>query len=174
MPPHDQTAPDRLVDGLDLELRGNHAFGDAVNQRSERRGHAHAVDCLNVSVTQPCMVQAEYVRNGGHPPEPWRHCHVQFRRHHVGEIVQCQCGRVTEDPLWLVLAIPRPELPDHEVGPGWRWKLRQPVHAAGFADPVARLHLVRVYVVPVPGFTGLARGKEAPLRLSRFVKSSEG
>jgi hypothetical protein len=39
--------------------------------------------------------------------------------------VPCQSSRVTEDPLWRVLSIPRPELPDHDVGPGWYRKLRQ-------------------------------------------------
>lgn len=38
LPSHDQTAPERLVDGLDQELGSDRAFGDDVNQRSHRRG----------------------------------------------------------------------------------------------------------------------------------------
>jgi len=54
--PHDQAAPERLVEGLNLELWGDYAFGHDVNERSERRSHAHAVDRLNVSLTEPRMV----------------------------------------------------------------------------------------------------------------------
>ena len=53
----------------------------------------------DVSVAEPRMAQAEHVRNGGHPPEPRRHGHIQLCRHHVGEIVERQGGRVTEDSL---------------------------------------------------------------------------
>jgi hypothetical protein len=84
---------------LDLELLSDRAFRNDVNERSERRGHAHAVDRLDVSCAEPRMVQAEHVRNCGHPPEPGRHGHIQLRRHHVGEIVERQGGRVAEDPL---------------------------------------------------------------------------
>jgi hypothetical protein len=73
---------------LDLELLSDRAFRNDVNERSERRGHAHAVDRLEVSLAESRVVQAEHVRDGGHPPESGRHRHVQFRRHHVGEIVQ--------------------------------------------------------------------------------------
>jgi hypothetical protein len=87
LPSHDQTAPKRLVNGLNLELRRDHAFGDDVNQRSEWRGHAHTVDRLDVSLAEPRMAQTEHVRNGGHPPESGRHRHVQLLWHHVGEVV---------------------------------------------------------------------------------------
>jgi len=173
LPSHDQTAPERLGNGLDLELRGDYAFGDDVDQCSERCGHAHAVDRLDVALVEPRMVKAEDVRNGGHPPESGRHRHVQLRRHHVREIVEGQCGRVAEDALWLVLPVPRPELPDHEVGPGWRRKLRQAVHASRFADPVSGPHLIRMDAVLVPGLPRLARGKEAPLGLRRIVEFTE-
>jgi hypothetical protein len=113
LPSYDQTAPKGLVDGLDLELWSDRARSNDVNERSERRGHAHAVNCLNVSRAEPRVVQAEHVRNCGHPPKPGGHRHVQLRRHHVGEIMERQGGRVAEDPLWLVLSVPRPELPDH-------------------------------------------------------------
>ena len=46
----DRSASERLVNSLNLELRGNHAFGNDVNQRSDRRGHAHAVNRLDVSL----------------------------------------------------------------------------------------------------------------------------
>ena len=173
LPSHDQTAPKGLVNSLNLELRGNHAFGNDVDQRSDRRGHAHAVNCLDVSRAEPRMVQAEHVRNGGHPPEPGRHGHIQFRRHDVGEIVERQGGRVAEDPLWLVLSVPRPELPDHQVGPGWRRKLRQPVHAACLTDPVARPNLIWVDAVLVAGVSRLAGGKKAALGVGRLVESAE-
>jgi hypothetical protein len=58
LPPHDQTAPERLVNRLHLELLSGHTFSDDVNQRSERRGHAHAVDRLDVSLAEPRMVEA--------------------------------------------------------------------------------------------------------------------
>ena len=106
LPSHDQTAPERLVNGLNLELRSGYALCDDVNQRSERRGHAHAVDRLDVALVKPRMVQAEDVRNGGHPPESGRHRHVQLRRHYIREIVERQRGRVAEDALWLVLPVP--------------------------------------------------------------------
>jgi hypothetical protein len=106
LPSHEQTAPERLVDGLNLELRGDHSFGDNVNEGAEWRGNAHAVDRLDVSLAEPRMVQAEYARNGGHPPEPGRHRHVQLRRHHVGKIVQRQRSRVAEYALRLALPVP--------------------------------------------------------------------
>jgi hypothetical protein len=173
LPSYDQTAPKRLVDGLDLELRSDRARRNDVNERSERRGHAHAVDCLNVSRDEPRVVQAEHVRNGGHPPESGRHRHVQLRRHQVGEVVQRQRGRVAKNPLWLVLPVPRPELPDHQVGPGWRRKLRQPVHAACLTDPVSGPNLIRVDAVLVPGVERLAGGKKAALGLRRLVELPE-
>src|SRR5687767_9009135 len=77
---HDQTAPERLVHRLDLELLSDRAFRNDVNERSERRGHAHAVDRLDISLAEPRMAQAEDVGNGSHPPEPGRHRHVQLRR----------------------------------------------------------------------------------------------
>jgi hypothetical protein len=51
--PHDQTAPERLVGGLNLELLRDHALADDVKERSERRGHAHTVDRLDVSLAEP-------------------------------------------------------------------------------------------------------------------------
>jgi len=162
-----------LIDGLDLQLRGDHAFGNDVNQRSDRRRHAHASDRLDVSRAEPRVVQPEYVRNGGHPPEPGRHRHVQLRRHDVGKVVQCQRRRVTENPLWLVLTISRPELPDHEVGPGRRRELRQAVHTACFANPVTGSNLVRVDAVVVPSFAGLAGGKKPALGLGGVIELPE-
>jgi hypothetical protein len=106
LPSHDQTAPECLIDGLDLEVGGDHAFGNDVNERSERRRHAGGVDCLDLSVGEPRMAQAEHIRNGGHPPEPGRHRHVQLRRHHVGKIVQRQRSRVAEYALRLALPVP--------------------------------------------------------------------
>src|SRR5262245_3649560 len=55
LPSHDQTSPESLVDGLNLELRGDHAFGDDVDERSDRRGDAYAVDRLDVSLVEPPM-----------------------------------------------------------------------------------------------------------------------
>lgn len=95
-----------MVDGLDLELGGDDAFDDDVDECSDGRRHTHAVDRLDVPIVEPRVVQPENVGNGGHSPKPWRHRHVQFRRHDVGEVVQCQRSRVTEDPLWFVLPIP--------------------------------------------------------------------
>jgi hypothetical protein len=59
LPSHDQTSPESLVDGLNLELRGDHAFGDDVDERSDRRGDAYAVDGLDVSLVEPPMAEKE-------------------------------------------------------------------------------------------------------------------
>jgi hypothetical protein len=62
LPSHDQTAPERLVDGLGLGLRCDHALGDDVDERSQRCGHPDAVHRLDVSFVDPRVLQAE---NGG-------------------------------------------------------------------------------------------------------------
>ena len=74
------------------------SFADDVDQRSQWRGHAYAVNSLDLSLVELGVVQTQYVRNGRHPPEPGRHRHIQLRRHHVGEIVQCH--KVAGMRLW--------------------------------------------------------------------------
>jgi hypothetical protein len=37
LPSHDQTTPERLADCLDLKFLRDHAFGDDVDERSQRR-----------------------------------------------------------------------------------------------------------------------------------------
>src|SRR4051812_43591904 len=59
LPSHDQTAPQRLVDGLDLQLQSDRGLRNDVDDRTERRGHAHAVDRLDVAFGEPRVVQAE-------------------------------------------------------------------------------------------------------------------
>jgi len=174
LPSDDQTAPERLVHRLDLELLSDRPFRNDVNERSERRGHTHAVDRLDISLAEPRMAQAEDVGNGSHPPEPRRHRHVQLRGHHVREIVQRQRGRVTEDSLWLVLPVPRPKVPNHEVRPGWRRELREPVDSACLADPIPGPNLIRVDAVLVTGVACLPGGKKPALGLRRLVKFPEG
>lgn len=173
MPSQDQTTSKRLVDGLYLQLRSDRALGNDVDDRTEGCGDAHAVDCLDVASAEPRMAEAEHVGNGSHPSEPGRHRHIQLRRHHVGKIVQCQRSRIAEHPLGLILSVPRPELPDHEVGPGRARELRQPVDTACFANPVAGSHLVRVDAVHVPRIAGLAGGEKPALSLGRLVELPE-
>jgi len=57
LPSQDQAASKRLVDGLYLQLRSDRALGNDVDDRTQRRGHAHAVDCLDVAFAQPAVVQ---------------------------------------------------------------------------------------------------------------------
>jgi hypothetical protein len=87
--------------------------------------------------------------------------------------VEGQGSRVAEDPLWLALSVPRPELPHHEIRPGWRRKLRQPVHAACLTDPVARPYLIRVDAVLVTGLSRLTGCKKPALVVCRLVESAE-
>lgn len=170
---HNQTAPQRLVDGLDLEVGRKRVLADDVDERSQRRRHAGAVDRLNVSFVKPRMVQPENRRNGSHPSKSGRHGHVQLCRHRVGQIVQRQRGRVAVDALRLALPVSRPKLPDHQVRPGRRRKLRQPVHTSGFTDPIARAHLVGMDTVVIASVARLAGRKEAALGFGRFVEPSK-
>jgi hypothetical protein len=173
LPAHNETAPQRLVDGLDLKVWRERVVGDDVEERPQRCGHADAVNRLNVSFVESCMVQPEHRRDGSHPSKSGRHGHVQLRRHHVGQIVHGQRGSVAVHTLRLALPIPRPKLPDHEVRPGRGWELRQPVHTPSLADPVAGAHLVGVDAVVVASVARLAGGKETALGFRRFVELSE-
>jgi hypothetical protein len=109
------------------------------------------------------MMQPEHLGEGSHSAESGRYGHVQLRRHHVRKFVQREGGRVTEDALWLTVAVPRPELPDHEVRSRGRWKLRQSVDAARLAYPVAGPDLIRVDAVRIAGLPSLAGRKESAL-----------
>jgi len=118
------------------------------------------------------MMQPEHLGEGSHSAEPGRHGYIQLRWHHVRKLVQRKGGRVTKHALWLIVAVPRPEVPDHKVRSRSRWKLRQSVDAARLADPVAGPDLIRVDAVSVAGLPSLAGRKESPLRQRGVVEFS--
>jgi SnoaL-like domain len=111
---HDQTTPERLVDCLDLKFLRDHAFGDDVDERSQRRGHAHPVDRLDFSFVEPRVVQAENGGDGRHPPEPWRHCHIQLRPKPAST-----GGADRHDPRWLarLMSLYSPDIMYFDVVP---------------------------------------------------------
>jgi hypothetical protein len=170
LPSHDETAPERLIDGLDEKFRRDDPFGDHVNESPQGRRDTDAVDGLDVFSAQPGVAEAKYGGDRGHPPESGRYRHVKFRRHHVRQFMQCQRSRVTKNALGFVPSIPRPQLPHDEVGPRRRGKLRQAVDTALFADPVSGAHLIRVDAIVVSGLPCLAGGKKAALSLDGLVE----
>jgi hypothetical protein len=117
LPSRDQPPPNRLREGLDLQLRRDRTVDDHVNERSQWRGDTHVVNGSDVRLAESGVMQAERSRNRGHPLEAWRDRHVQLRRHRIGEFVQCQRRRVAEHTLGLVLPIAGPKLPDDQIRP---------------------------------------------------------
>lgn len=87
MPPHDQTTFERFVNGLPQQVRSGHVFGDDIDQCPEWRRHAHTVNRLDISRTEPRMMQPEHLGEGSHSAESGRHGHVQLRWHDVRKFV---------------------------------------------------------------------------------------
>ena len=105
LPAHDQAPANSLIDCLDLQLRRDRAINNDVDERSQRRGNSNAVDGFYITLAESGTMQAEHLGNCGHPLEPWRDCHVQFRRHRVGQFMKRECSRVAEGSLRLTAAV---------------------------------------------------------------------
>ena len=105
LPTDDQAPADSLIDGLDLQLLRDRAFNDDVDERPQSRGKSNAVDGLYIALAESGTMQAEHHGNSGHPLKPWRDCHVQSRRHRVGQFVKRECRRVAEGPLRLTASV---------------------------------------------------------------------
>lgn len=129
MPEHDEAAPDGLIDSLQLHFRCDHTVDDHVNERSQRRRDANAVDGFDIRLAEVGTMQTKHSRNCGHPLEACRDSHVQLRRHRVGQFVQRQRGRVAEHTLRAILTVAGPKLPDNQVRPRRKRILRQTVEA---------------------------------------------
>jgi hypothetical protein len=83
----DHSAPECLINCLDLQFLGDCAFRNDIEQRPDRRRHANAINRLNVSAAQPRTMEPEHFRDRRHSAEARGHRHMQLRRHHVGELV---------------------------------------------------------------------------------------
>ena len=137
LPTPDEAAAQGLVDGLRLDLGCKRTLDNDVDERSQSSGDANPVDGFDITRGQPRSMQSEPFRRRRHALKTWRDRHVELGRHRVRQLVECQRRRVTEYPLRLILAVARPELPDHQVRPSRERKLRQAVDATMLANPVA-------------------------------------
>src|SRR5436309_15681209 len=65
MPEHDEAAPDGLIDSLQLYFRCDHTVDDHVNERSQRRRDANAVDGFDIRLAEVGTMQTQHSRNCG-------------------------------------------------------------------------------------------------------------
>jgi hypothetical protein len=50
---HDETSPDRVMDGLHLKVLTERVVSDDIDERAQRRRDAHAVNRLDVFLAKP-------------------------------------------------------------------------------------------------------------------------
>jgi hypothetical protein len=105
LPSHNQAPANGLIDSLDLQLRRDRALNDHVDERPESSGHPNAVHGFDIALRQARPMEMEHLRNGGHPLKSWRDCHVQLRRHRIGQFVKREGRGVTEGPLRLTASV---------------------------------------------------------------------
>jgi hypothetical protein len=166
---YNESPPNGLSDGLDLQLTRQLVLHDHIDERAEGRRHADALDRLDVVLGEPTAVQAQRPRNSRHPLEARWNRHVELRWHDVRQLMERQRCAVTVGTLRLPAAVVGPELPEHEIGSGCQGEAGQTVDAAMRADPVAGPDVVGVRVVRVAGRLRLAGCEEAPLLRSDLV-----
>jgi len=101
----DQATTEGLIDSLSLQLGRKVSLDNHVDECSQGGSNVNPVDRVDVALGQARSVQPEHFRDRRHALKTGRDRHMQLRRHRVRQFVQCQCRRVTEHPLQLILAV---------------------------------------------------------------------
>jgi len=145
-----------------------------VDDRSKGSSELKALALRHIGCRKICIVEDEYPWYFTVPAEMGRHCHVKLRRVGIGKLIEAQCRLVTKNSFGFFFTIPRPQRPKHKVGPVGGWKLRHPVDAPMFTNPVTGLHVIGMGIFGKARRFGLLGGEEALLLLRDFKQPSRG
>jgi hypothetical protein len=128
----------------------------------------------DVALGEISEMQDEHARDFTISPEASGYSHVQLRWHYVRKIMEAQSSLMAVDSLAGLFPIPGPERPKHQVRALALRKASQPIDSPMLANPVSRLHVVRVSILREPRSLSLLGREETLLAFRHLVKPLGG